>query len=241
MKNLFAWLLALLFGMNTVIAQDPASNEQQRQRYGIDCSLAFVSGFPQNEFGANFGQSILPGLNFDFSFTPTRTLPFWKMGFQVEVLSSRTQKDNWEGIKLKSRTNFVSYNLINRLMPPRPMQVKPFVEFGFGLNTSYTSSTYKSKDTGFIDWILDDYYGDNIVTLRDHNAISRNISVGAGLIIHRWMLVSMKYNYASDMKYVSPSSIIVQGADVVYEYYNSPIKLLSLSIGFTVNTRKKTI
>ncbi|WP_163714510.1 porin family protein [Mangrovibacterium lignilyticum] len=238
MKHLFTLMLAVLLGMNTALAQTDPIDEIPRQRYGIDISFCFVSAFPQSEFDANFGQNILPGLNFDFSFTPAQTLPFWKMGLQVEMLFSRSQKDNWDDIKLKTRTDFISVNLLHRLMPIRQMNVKPFFEFAFGINTSYTLSHYRSKSGGFIDWILDDYYGDNMVTVKDHDDISKNISVGAGLIIRKNVLVSLKYNYAADMKYVSPHSITVQGNDVIYNYYNSPITLLSISLGLTLNTRQ---
>ena len=122
------------------------------------------------------------------------------------------------------------------------MQVKPFFELAFGLNFNFTSSSYEIYDkVTFLEKLLfdkEDY--SEVVTLKDHDDVAKNISVGAGLIIKNRVMLSLKYNYASDVVYVSPRSIIVQGNDIVYSYYNSPVKLISITLGFKLNSLELT-
>ncbi len=242
MKRIFALLFGMLFCLNYAVAQETSTDTAPPTRYGIDISTSFVMGLPQNQFKTNFGQSVLPGVNFDFTFTPSKAIPFWKMGLQLESLFSINQKDDWYGMELKSSTDFVSINLLHRFLPPQSMQVKPFFELAFGLNFNFTSSSYEIYDKAtFLEKLLfdeEDY--SEVVTLKDHDDVAKNISVGAGLIIKNRVMLSLKYNYASDVVYVSPRSIIVQGNDIVYSYYNSPVKLISITLGFKLNSLELT-
>jgi len=238
MKRIFPLLFGILSCVNYALAQETSTETDPSTRYGIDMSVNFGMGLPQNQFKTNFGQSVLPGVNFDFTFTPSKAAPFWKMGLQFESLFSMNQRDDWFGMKLKSSTDFISINLIHRFLPPQSMHVKPFFELAFGLNFNYTSSSYEIYDkASFLEKLLfdeEDY--SEVITLKDHNDVAKNISVGAGLIIKNRLMLSIKYNYASDVVYVSPKSITVQGSNIVYSYYNSPVKSISLTLGLKLNS-----
>jgi len=212
MKYLFSFgfLAALICCYTLAFGQDfPENDETVPEKFGIDFSANFVVGFPQNEFKTNYDRKILPGLNLDFTFTPARKASYWKTGAQMEVLFGGQEKNDWSGLELRSSTAFMSINSVNRFLPQESMTIKPFVEFGLGLNFSFTSSTYEIYDKASFweKFLLGEEDQVETITVKDHNDMDLNLSFGIGAIIKDIACVQVKYNYIPEVVYVSPGGI----------------------------------
>lgn len=234
-------LIITLACFGVAFGQDPNPPDPSvPQTNGIDFSVNFVMGFPKNEFKTNYDKKLLPGLNLDLTVTPASKVPFWKLGAQLEALFGGQEKNDWNGLELSSSTNFISINVINRLLPQKPMAVKPFIELAIGLNLSYTSSTYEiyDKATFWEKFFLGEEDQVETITVKDHDDMDKNFTIGAGVIIQNMACLELKFNYIPEVVYVSPGGISVQDNQVIYDYSTSPVKLISLCLGITFNTRK---
>ncbi len=209
-------------------------------RYGVDVSVNFISALPQAEFKTNFDKMMLPGVNFDAALTPSKNAPLWKAGAQLEVLFGGSKKNDWNGLRLRSSTDFISINFINRFLPEKSMTVKPFLELALGFNMSYTSSTYEiyDKATFWEKFLFGEEDQVENITVKEHNDTDKNLSIGAGIIVKNTFMLQVKYNYIPEVVYVSPGAITIENNEINYEYNTSPVKLISVSLGLTFNTRK---
>lgn len=244
MKPLFVLLCAcLLFCPSLLLAQEETDEEPKESfwgRSGVDFSANFVMGIPQGEFRDNIHQDILPGFNLDLAFSPSKNAQFWKVGAQFEALFSKRQNTDWDGIDIHTSTNFLAINFITRLQPTRPMAIKPFAELAVGLNLSYTSSSYEIYDdvSFWEQFLLGREDESETIKLNDHNDVDKNFTIGAGIIIKRLVVLQLKYNYVPHVVYVNPASVSFVDEVIEYDYSNTRVGMLSLSIGLTFNSSK---
>lgn len=215
------------------------SQETAPEKRGADVSINFVTGITRDEFKENYDKSALLGFNFDVVFIPFKNAKAWKPGGQFEIFFGGQQKDQWSGIQLTSQSAFLKLNFINRFQPPRPMVVKPFLELAYGFNLNTTSSSYEVVDKASF-WERFLLNAEDLVetkTAKEYSDITHNLAIGAGIIIKNFLVLQVKYNYVPEIEYVKADGITVVDNRIVYDFAKSDMKLITIGLGITFNTK----
>ena len=145
-------------------------------------------------------------------------------------------KDNWKGIEINSTGAFFKLNLVNRFRIYKRGIIDPFVEMVFGFNWSSTSTTYQIVDeaTFFEEFFLglDDEV--QIVSVKEHEDVTMNMGIGAGVFIADIGMVTLKFNYSPEIEYVTKENIIVNNDELTYLPSSTRITTVSLAIGVSM-------
>lgn len=243
MKRFLASLLTCLaLFPSELSAQDFAEPETSASQRGFDFSLNLVCGFPAYEYKQQVDRLILPGMNLDLRFYPSKQTSNWMCGLLFEALYAGSSKDNWEGMQLQSSSGLFQIALVNRIQanPHRP--VRPYAEFGIGLGISSTSSTYDVYDrASFVEWFFlgeeDQVY---TFSVKDHTDRTTTYSAALGILIKKGLNLQLKYTYMPDVFYVKPEGIQIRGSEVLYDYLHSDIKIISFTLGYNFNLSAKS-
>jgi len=220
-------LFSLVF-LNIVIPQDNTEKEKN-----IFLTLNGLISIPIQEYKNDLSKDVFFGFSTDVTTVPFNNIQFWEMGGQFEFIHAGKKKDEWKGLELKSKSQFYRLNFINRIRPVRRGPVDPFIELAYGVNMSYTNSSYEIVDeVTFLEQFL--FNAEDVSETKvekEKYGFSQNINVGIGAIFGNIFVVQVKYNYCPNIQHVKKEDIYIEDDEIMYETCNLNMQLLTVSLG----------
>lgn len=231
MKNFLLSTAILLFFSTSTFSQFEVEEKNENKLHFYP-TINLLIGNPVQEFWANYSKQRLWGGNLDIVCAPFKKARFIEPGIQFEIYPSANLKDTWDGIEVETSSFFVRFNAMTRLRINRSSNLAPYLEFGYGLNLSSTTTSYEIVDkASFWGSLLGEEDEYEEVTLNDFEDYSQNFYAGVGLNLYRWITLQVKYNYSPLISYVQKDDIYVSDSEVKYDITKSKMQMVVISIG----------
>ena len=138
------FLLILLLIVKMACSQEYI--EEQEKRSWWYPSLNLLMAAPAYEFKDAIEKSVLWGFDINAAFKPIENANYFQPGVQFEFLFPTIKKDKLNGAKINTTSVLIKANLFTRMRFNEEAGFSPFLEGGFGLNLSSTSTTTKIID-----------------------------------------------------------------------------------------------
>jgi len=227
MKKIIVCLVLFLF----IFQYTVSSQENTAEEKNIYATLNALAGIAVQDYKENSSKDVLMGVSFDVTTVPFKKFRPWELGGQFEFLHAGTKKDEWSGLELKSKSMFYKLNLINRIRPIKKGPVDPFIELAYGVNMSYTKSSYEIVDeTTFLEeFLLNAEDVGETETVKKQTGFSQNFAFGVGAVIKHFVF-QVKYNYCPNIKHVKKEDIHVVDDEIVYDSSKSKLQLVTVCL-----------
>jgi hypothetical protein len=235
--NLFFMKRLLLFLLGIALfSSSPAQENEFNNPLRFYPTVNLLIGNPVQDFWENYSKQRLWGFNFDLVFNLAQTARWWQPGLQFDIYPFGNKKGTWNGIEVTTSGAFVKANIINRLRFLSESKVSPFVELGYGIHLSSTTTSYEIVDeaTFFEEFFLNEEDEYETVNAKEFFDASHNFAVGAGLVFNRVITFQVKYNVTPTLTYVQKDDVKVSGNLIDYETTDSKMQMIVVSIGFTL-------
>jgi len=228
MKKVIVCLVLFLF----IFQNTGSSQENTAEESKIYIALNGLVGITVFDYKKNSSKDILMGINFDVTTVPFKKFRTWELGGQFEYLHAGNKKDEWKGLELKSKSSFYKLNIINRLRPLKKGSFNPFIELAYGVNMSYTKSSYQIVDeTTFLEeFLLNAEDVGETESVKRHYGFSQNIAFGVGAVIKHFIF-QVKYNFCPNINHVKKEDIYVVNDEIVYDTGKSKLQLVIVCLG----------
>ena len=225
--------LVLLLARPGFSQEEESEFENSKQFYP---TINLLVANPVQEFWANYSKQRLWGFNFDLVYSAVKSAMFWQPGFQLEYYPIGTQKATWHGLEVETSGAFTKINLISRFRFLNFSKLSPYIELGYGLHLSSTTTTYEIVDeaTFFEEVVFDKEDYTETVKAKEFYDATHNFSVGAGICFNRLITFQIKYNVTPLFKFVEKDDVTVTQTSIDYKITESKMLMFVVSVGFSL-------
>ncbi|HBH47409.1 MAG TPA: hypothetical protein DDX98_02135 [Bacteroidales bacterium] len=234
MKKLLLFLCIILLGFTGLQAQNEDDGYLPETPMYLTANL--LIGNPVQEFWATYSKQRLWGFNIDFVFAPVEDAAWWQPGIQFEMYPFGSQKNNWSGLEVETSGAFTKFNIVSRFRALPTHRISPYIELGYGLHLSSTTTKYEIVDeaTFWEEVFFDEQDEVETVTAKEFYDGTQNFSVGAGIVFNRLITFQVKYNVTPKFRYVDRDDVNITQTSIDYKTTESKMQMLVVSIGFSL-------
>ena len=239
----------LLFLPICLLLQSPVATHANPSGEGnFKLGIAFMIGFPKNEFSDNVENNGY-GVNFNFGYTiPQSPLTIGlDAGFLIYGRETRRERFSLTipdvTVEVTRSNNIVPIHLYMRLSPPSG-PVLPYAEGLIGLSYLFTETSIKDEDE----------FDEEIASSKNLEDVAFNYGGGGGLLIQVYkreedrrsrredddnklhsvyINLSLRYMKGGEAEYLTEGSIEIEGGNVFYDVRQSRTDMVMAKIGVT--------
>ncbi|MBK3519200.1 hypothetical protein [Carboxylicivirga marina] len=198
-------------------------------------TINLINGMPIDNFSSNYSRHNLWGVSSDLVLSPISSFISWQPGVLYEYYHGGTDKADWYGFELISKSSFNKFNFINRFRFLVRKRTSPYFEVGVGRIWSKTKSEYTIVDeaTFWEEFLFneEDEYETHKVKKVNDSAV--NFSIGVGCVFNNWINFQVKYTSSEPVTYVQKDNISVSAPAIYYRSTSSKIEMIVLSLGLS--------